>query len=466
MTMNEYYGGPDGVANYLRPSVDKMIPLVELPAALNPYLESHDIHIDAKLMNTLPLMNVKSLPAWHMLATADVAGKELVEASSGNTVMSLGLLAPHFGVKNVTAIASPEVSEGKLALLRLAGVKVRLVKGPICPDPNDPDGAITVARQEGGRPGKSNLGQYDNAANPAAHTAITGPQLLAQLGGAIGIFCAGLGTTGTLLGTARYLQRHIPHLRVAGVVRKPNNTVPGVRTVNGLREVSFDWSDELNEPLVEVSTKEAYEASLKMIRHGLLVGPSAGFALAGLLRHLKRMADLGELDALRGKHAVFICPDSPLPYVDEYEKVLGEEYFPVIQNADLRRGATGAPVAVPELSIEELYTLYDKDEIVSKQVVLIDVRESSEYTDHHVPGSQNVPLADLPAWIKARPGDDTREVLFICRSGNRSARATHLARQMGIRAKNVAGGTTEWSAAGYTRVTSPLCPPRLERSPS
>lgn len=360
MTQNEYYSGADGVADYLRPSVDKMIPLVELPAALNPYLQSHGIHIDAKLMNMLPLMNVKSLPAWQMLAAADVVGKELVEASSGNTVMSLGLLAPHFGVKNVTAIASPEVSDGKLALLRLAGVNVRLVKGPICPDPNDPDGAITVARQEGGRPGRSNLGQYDNVANPAAHLAITGPQLVAQLGDAIGVLCAGLGTTGTLLGTADYLSRHIPNLRVAGVVRKPNNTVPGVRTVNGLREVSFEWKDVLTEPLVEVGAKEAYEASLKMIRHGLLVGPSAGFALAGLLRHLKRMADLGELDALRGKHAVFICPDSPLPYVTEYEKVLSEEYFPVIQNAELRQNATRASMSVPAMSVEELRSLYEE----------------------------------------------------------------------------------------------------------
>ena len=101
-----------------------------------------------------------------------------------------------------------------------------------------------------------------------------------------------------------------------------------------------------------------------------------------------------------------------------------------------------------------------------KHIVLIDVREPDEYADHHVPGSQNVPLAELPTWIKAWPDNDTREVLFICRSGNRSARATHLARQMGIAARNVAGGTTDWSAAGYARVTSPFCPPRLERSPS
>lgn len=104
--------------------------------------------------------------------------------------------------------------------------------------------------------------------------------------------------------------------------------------------------------------------------------------------------------------------------------------------------------------------------ILSKNIVLIDVRAPEEYADHHVPGSVNVPLGELPAWIKSWPDDDAREVLFICRSGNRSAQATHLARQMGLNAKNVAGGTTEWSAAGYPRITSLFCLPRMERSPS
>lgn len=99
---------------------------------------------------------------------------------------------------------------------------------------------------------------------------------------------------------------------------------------------------------------------------------------------------------------------------------------------------------------------------LSKKVVLIDVREPEEYADHHITGSLNVPLDQLSAWIKAWPDDDAREVLFICRSGNRSARATQLARQMGLNAKNVAGGTTEWSAAGYPRVTSLFCSPRSE----
>jgi cysteine synthase/rhodanese-related sulfurtransferase len=438
MMNNEYYQGPEALRDYLRPSRNKMVPLVELPEALNPYLNEYDIHIDAKLMSTLPLGNVKSLPAWQMLEDGNVSGVSLVEASSGNTALSLGLLAPHFGASGVTAIASPDVSEGKLALLRLTGVAVTLVKGPICPDPNDPDGAIARARKVGATPGKKNLGQYDNMANPAIHERITGPQLVEQLGDSIGLFCAGMGTTGTLLGTASFLGRRVHDIRIGGVVRTPNNPVPGVRTVTGLSEVSFDWGGVLNEPLVEVGEKESYTASLRLIRHGLLVGPSAGFAYAGLLKHLERLVQNGGIESLRGKHAVFICPDLPFPYAADYERILDKDQFPAVQNEHLRAKAMqSVATIVPEI---------DANDVTGK--VLVDVRELEEYRDHHIEQSVHVPLAELPAWLKQQ-NNDTREVVFICRTGNRSARATHLARQMGVNAYNMTGGMIEWSARGF-----------------
>lgn len=459
----EYYSGPRAVADYLRPAPNRHIPLVELPASLNPYLEKYDIHIDAKLMNTLPLSNVKSLPAWQMLEDANnLEDLHLVEASSGNTVLSLGLLAQHFGVKSVQAIASPDVSNGKLALLQLAGVNVKLVEGPICPNPNDPNGAITIARQEGLRPGHINLGQYDNGANPKAHEKITGPQLFEQLGEKIGMFCAGLGTTGTLLGTGRYLAKKIPNLKIAGVVRTPNNPVPGVRTINGLSEVSFPWSKILTEPLEEVNEKEAYSASLSLIRTGLLVGPSAGFAFAGVIHHLKRLEKTGEIESLRGKHVVFACPDTPFPYVEDYMKILSSNHFPAIENTHLRGKKTAqqpAPTLVPEVGVDTVLGMYcpSSEDVKINDALLVDVREPDEFNDHHLPGSINVPSATIPSWIKTRRDGDLTQVIFICRSGNRSARATYLAKQMNINAYNMKGGTVEWSARNYPRIKNPYC---------
>lgn len=465
----EYYSGTRAVADYLRPTPDKYIPLVELPASLNPYLDKYDIHIDAKLMNTLPLNNVKSLPAWQMLEDAgSVENLHLVEASSGNTVLSLGILAQHFGAKSVQAIVSPDVSEGKLALLQLVGVSVkRLVDGPICPDPNDPDGAIAIARQEGSKPGNMNLGQYDNDANPKAHEKITGPQLFNQLGEKIGMFCAGLGTTGTLLGTARYLTKKLPDLKVAGVVRTPNNPVPGVRTINALGEVSFPWAKVLTEPIEEVNEKEAYSASLSLIRAGLLVGPSAGFAFAGVIRHLKRLEKTGEIDSLRGKHVVFVCPDTPFPYVPDYVKILGPKYFPPIEDSHLHEekavSEQPSPTLVPEIDVDTVLSLYEShlspENMRVSGAILIDVREPDEFNDdhHHLPDSVNIPLASLPSWIKTRKDNDPTQVIFICRSGNRSARATYLAKQMDINAYNMKGGTTEWSVRNYPRIKDPRC---------
>ena len=462
----EYYSGARAVVDYLRPTTDKYIPLVELSSSLNPYLEKYDIHIDAKLMNTLPLNNVKSLPAWQMLEDADnVEGIHLVEASSGNTALSLGLLAQHFGAKSVQAIASPDVSDGKLALLQLAGINVKLVEGPVCPDPNDPDGAIAIAHKEGAKPGHINLGQYDNDANPKAHERITGPQLFEQLGEKLGMFCAGLGTTGTLLGTARYLNKKIPNLKVAGVVRTPNNPIPGVRTINGLGEVSFPWDKILTEPLEEVNEKEAYSASLSLIRSGLLVGPSAGFAFAGVLRHLKHLERTDKIESLRGRHVVFVCPDTPFPYVTDYEKILGSKHFPAIENIHLRnKKETGEQFTspfVPEINVDAVLDLYSSklslENMKVNDALLIDVREPDEFNDHHLPDSINVPLASLPSWIKTRKDDDQTQIIFVCRSGNRSARATYLAKQMYLNGYNMKGGTVEWSTRNYPRIKSPYC---------
>lgn len=84
--MKETYQGSDAIYHYLSPAPDRYIPLVELPPALNPYLEAHDIHISVKLMNTLPLANVKSVPAWNLLQPGVASGRYIVESSSGNTV--------------------------------------------------------------------------------------------------------------------------------------------------------------------------------------------------------------------------------------------------------------------------------------------------------------------------------------------------------------------------------------------
>lgn len=89
----------------------------------------------------------------------------------------------------------------------------------------------------------------------------------------------------------------------------------------------------------EVGTKESFAESLKLCRAGLMVGPSSGFALAGLFSFLSKQKASNNLDKLRNKNgkivAVFICPDSPLPYLNEYFEYLDESNFPAIENEQL-----------------------------------------------------------------------------------------------------------------------------------
>ena len=455
------YLGSSGIRDYLTPNHERYIPLIELPAELNPYLEPYDVHISVKLMNTLPLGNVKSLPAWNLLQADAVKGSHIVESSSGNTVFSMGLLAQHAGAKSVTAIASNDVSVPKLNLLRLAGIGVQLHTGPICPDPNDPTSTIAIARSKGEQEGWYSPGQYDNDANPAAHEMITGPQLYDQLGDSLGLFVAGLGTTGTLFGTARYLRHQLPDLSVAGVTRVPNNLVPGVRTRNGLHEIAFNWQSVLTEEPIMVNEHDSYAASLALIRQGLLVGPSAGFAYQGLLRVLESYVKSGKITQLAGKHAVFIAPDSCFPYVSDYFEVLGDDAFPAIDDhtdGKQYQEADYQLANIPELSVDDVYADYETDGgylVRSRHYILVDVRSPQEFLDHSLPGSINVPLADIPEWLEQAKVKAT--YVFVCRRVGLSVRAAQAAMQRGLASYIMTGGTAAWSARGYERTTPTTC---------
>src|SRR6266404_438163 len=96
------FAGPSAVRDFLNPENNPPIPLVELPASLNPF---HDqgVRIFAKLMYLLPLLNIKSLPALNMLLQAQTSGNldgvhTLIENSSGNTAFSLAVMARTFGL--------------------------------------------------------------------------------------------------------------------------------------------------------------------------------------------------------------------------------------------------------------------------------------------------------------------------------------------------------------------------------
>ncbi len=341
-TNKNVFSGPEAIRDFMDPGKLPYLPLVEIPRSLNP-LYDDGVRILAKMMNLMPLGNVKSVPAFNMIREKALAGEldgvdALIENSSGNTVFSLAIAARQFGVEKTYSYVPAEISWNKLLMLLFFGVEPIVNREPATPTENDPASGVYKARKDGERPDMMNPGQYENPDNPAAHRKWTGPQIWDQTDGKLSLFAAALGTTGTLIGTASYLKEQNPELPIVGVMRAPDHYVPGARTEKLLNLVDFDWRAHV-EHLEWAESEVSYRLSMALSRRGLMVGPTSGMALAGLLQYLEKEKAEGRLEQLRNADGeilcVFPCPDGPLPYLDEYPKYVDAAEFPPINNEDL-----------------------------------------------------------------------------------------------------------------------------------
>ncbi|MBM3282225.1 MAG: pyridoxal-phosphate dependent enzyme [Candidatus Diapherotrites archaeon] len=486
MNQLNVFSGPHALNDFLNPEKHLPIPLVELPESCNPFYAKR-VRIFAKLLNMLPLANVKSVPAFGMLKSAQKKGKltnvnSLVEASSGNTVFSLAAIGRSFGVPRTTAIVSQEVTKGKLQMLQLMGIGIRVVDESICPDPNDPQSSIYQAHNQANEAGWFNPGQFDNGDNPLSHEEWTGPQIFEQTNGEITLFCAGLGTAGTAAGVGKFLKKKNPLIQTIGAVRAPNNPVPGTRTLNQVNAVGFDWQSHVDQ-LVEVGTLDSFRSSLKLIQQGLLVGPSSGFSFAGLMQKLSEYEKLNQLDDLRNENgevvAVFICCDSPFPYLNEYFKLLPPESFSMIENDELllynkKSEGTSEIISknIPEISPRELLelgfgmTVNQLNELVQQNLpiaskrntIIVDIRHEREFKEFSLPASINIPADELlfhvddysMKWSSAR-------IIVVCPYGGKSSAIVHELRTRGVDACHLKGGLIEWSRQHYPRLKDQSC---------
>jgi cysteine synthase len=333
------FAGENSLLDYLCPENYAPAPLVELPSDLNPY-RPQGIRIFAKMMPLVPLMNIKSLPAFSMLQKAaqrgDLAGvKNLIESSSSNTVLSLSILGKLFGINKTSAIVDHSIAPALLKMLRLFGIEPHLHPGPGHELFDKFQPRSDRATEWGAQNGWFNPGQYTNPDNPEAFARYLAPDIWNQTQGRIVALTCGLGTCGTMVGVSTYLREQKSNLQVIGCCPAVNHNVPGPRQLSQLADVSFDWKKVANKRF-ELTAEESFSASLKLIRRGIMGGPSSGMNYEATLRYF---ADLTEnapdsLDAMRDSNgeiwSVFLCCDSPLPHVDDYYRVLGEEHFPVV----------------------------------------------------------------------------------------------------------------------------------------
>lgn len=473
------FEGDTSLTDFLNPDNGPYTPLVEIPKHINPF-HKNGVRVFAKLMNTLPLANVKSLPALNMLLEAKNKGSlenvdTIIENSSGNTVLSLAVIARLFGINTTKAVVSHEVSKGKLNLLRFLGTEIIVNEEPICPDPNDKTSGIYKSKQWARENNWFNPGQYDNEDNPNAHYKWTAPQIWEQTNGKIDILSVGLGTTGSVVGLGTYLKEKKEQIEIVGVSRIANNPVPGVRTNNLLREIAFDWSKNVDHQ-EEVGTVESFRLSLELCRAGILVGPSSGFALKGLYNYLEKQDVL----EIKEKVAVFICPDSPLPYIDEYFEFLETSDFPSIENEHLLKNKEEflppqkkKDGEIKEVEVAEAFDLLfsnNKEEVwdvldqkqdipLTKGFQIIDTRDTGEFEDHHIPNAINVPYYEIDEYLKKnkRKLKKQKSILFVCLRGNTSRLATYKAQMLGINSMSLKGGDTEWSRLDYPRIRADKC---------
>lgn len=329
--------GEKALENYLSPANYACPPLIELPADLNPY-QKDGVRIMAKMMPLVPLMNIKSVPAFSMLSEAFERGelkgvKNVIESSSSNTVLSLSVVAKLFGIENTVALVDDNIAPSLTRMLRLFGIEVYKHPGPghelygVLP-PRSARAALC-----GAQPGWINPGQYGNPDNPEGFAKWLAPDLYRQTQGKLDILSCALGTCGTMVGVSRGLRLHNPDIKVVACCPAKGEVIPGPREKAQLSDVTFDWQEVAN-ARYELEAKESFAASVNLLRRGILGGPSSGMNYAGLLRYLEGEKNAGRLNKDKETWSVFLCCDSPLPHVDEYYDALGEGFFPSIHGVE------------------------------------------------------------------------------------------------------------------------------------
>jgi len=254
--------------------------------------------------------SVKDRPAANMvkegLRTGALRrGKTLLDATSGNTGIAYAMIGASEGFPVKLCVPSNVTIERK-RLLHAYGADL------IFTDPMDgSDGAIREARSQVAANPDAYFypDQYNNPANWGAHYASTGPEILAQTEGRVTHFIAGLGTSGTFMGTGRRLREHSPSIKLISF--QPDSPLHGLEGLKHMETaiVPGIYDPGLADEDMRVSTEDAYTMVRRLAREeGLLVGISGGAALAAALNVAKTAANAV---------IVTIFPDSADKYMSE-----------------------------------------------------------------------------------------------------------------------------------------------------
>jgi len=242
-----------------------------------------DNTILAKLEGNNPAGSVKDRPALSMLREAEARGDispgdTLIEATSGNTGIALAMAAAVMGYKMILIMPDNASSERKQAMAAYGAKLIGVSKEA------GMEGARDLAEEMIARDEGKPLDQFANPDNPLAHYRTTGPELWEQTAGRITHFVSAMGTTGTIMGTSRYLKERNPSIQVVGLQPADGASIAGIRRWPQAYLPQI-FEPERVDSVLDIGQQEAEEHMRRLAREeGILAGVSSGGALAGALR--------------------------------------------------------------------------------------------------------------------------------------------------------------------------------------
>jgi cysteine synthase B len=237
----------------------------------------------AKLEGNNPAGSVKDRAALSMIAHAEERGlirpgDTLIEATSGNTGIALAMAAAIRGYR-MLLIMPEHMSVERRQAMAAFGAEIRLT-----PKAESMEGAIDLAGELEAQGVGVRLDQFSNQDNPLAHYQGTGPEIWRDTNGRVTHFVSAMGTTGTIMGTSRYLKEQNAAVQIVGVQPEEGSSIPGIRRwPEAYLPKIFDASRV--DRIIDVSQAEAEETMRALAaREGIFAGVSSGGSIAAALK--------------------------------------------------------------------------------------------------------------------------------------------------------------------------------------
>ncbi len=244
----------------------------------------------AKLEGNNPAGSVKDRPALSMIKHAEARGEikpgdRLIEATSGNTGIALAMAAAIKGYR-MTLIMPDNMSSERIASMKAFGAEIILT-----PATGSMEAAIDLAREMEANGEGRILDQFANPDNPRAHYEGTGPEIWRDTQGQVTHFVSSMGTTGTIMGTSKFLKEQNSNIQIIGVQPEGESKIPGIRRwpQEYLPKI---YQAERVDRILEVDQLSAEQTTRDLAaKEGIFAGVSSGGAVYAALQLSKELTD-------------------------------------------------------------------------------------------------------------------------------------------------------------------------------